>query len=113
MGFLLLLLYTVFLILRPQDFIPALAGSPYMMIFLAGAFLMTAIGRRLSFTDVPTLALLGLVMVMILSTIANGWAGGVIPILANFGTIVVTYLVCAGQLRDGNRLRWFSLVICI
>lgn len=113
MGFVMLLLYTVFLLLRPQDFIPALAGAPYMMIFLAGAFLATVIGRRLIFSDVPTLALFGLVMVMILSTIANGWAGGVVPILTNFGTIVVTYLICAWQLRDGDRLRWFSLAICI
>lgn len=113
MAFVLLLLYTVFLVLRPQDFIPALAGAPYMMIFLAGAFLATVIGRRLSFSDVPTLALFGLVLVMLLSTIANGWVGGVVPILTNFGTIVVTYLVCAGQLRDGEKLRWFSLLICI
>lgn len=113
MAFVLLLLYTVFLVLRPQDFVPVLAGAPYMMIFLAGAFLMTVLGRRMSFSDVPTLALLGLVLVMLLSTISNGWVGGVVPILANFGTIVVTYLVCAGQLREGNRLRLFSLVICI
>lgn len=113
MAFVLLLLYTVFLVLRPQDFIPALSGAPYMMIFLAGAFLATVTGRRLTFSDVPTLALFGLVIVMILSTIANGWVGGVVPILTDFGTIVVTYLVCVGQLRDGSRLRWFSLVICI
>ena len=113
MAFVLLLLYTVFLILRPQDFVPALAGAPYMMIFLAGAFFATALGRRLSFSDVPTLALFGLVLVMMLSTVANGWAGGIVPIITNFGTIVATYLICAGQLRDGDRLRWFSLVICI
>lgn len=112
MAFLLLLLYTVFLLLRPQDFIPALAGAPYMMIFLAGAFAATLLGRRLSLSDVPTLALLALVLVMMLSTIANGWAGGIVPILTNFGTIVVTYLICAGQLRDGARLRWFCLTIC-
>ncbi|MCK5875643.1 MAG: O-antigen ligase family protein [Alcanivoracaceae bacterium] len=112
MAFLLLLLYTVFLLLRPQDFIPALAGAPYMMIFLAGAFAATLLGRRLPLSDVPTLALLALVLVMMLSTIANGWAGGVVPILSNFGTIVITYLICAGQLRDGDRLRWFCLIIC-
>lgn len=113
MGFLLLLLYTCFLILRPQDFIPGLAGAPYMMIFLAGAFLLTWLGRRLSFGDVPTLALLALVLVMLLSSVANGWAGGIVPILGNFGTIVIAYLVCAGLLRDGNRIRWFCLVLCL
>jgi putative inorganic carbon (hco3(-)) transporter len=113
MAFLFLLLYTVFLILRPQDFLPAFAGAPYMMIFLAGAFLATLLGRKMFFRDVPTLALLGLVLVMMLSSILNGWAGGAINVIRDFGTVLVTYLIYAGLLRDGERIRHACLVICL
>ncbi|MFN3712166.1 MAG: O-antigen ligase family protein [Alcanivoracaceae bacterium] len=113
MAFLLLLLYTVFLILRPQDFLPAFAGAPYMMIFLAGALLATLMSRRVFLRDLPTVALLGLVLVMMLSSIFNGWVGGAIYVIRDFGTVLVTYLIYAGLLREGERIRHACLVICL
>lgn len=111
MAFFLMCVYTVFLIFRPQDFIPALSGTPFMLIFLAGAALLTVSSRDFSIRGVPSWSLLALLAVMMLSSAVNGWFGGGIHILFDFGPVVATYFVFAHQLRAPGRLRLVCKVI--
>lgn len=111
MAFLFLCLYTVFLIFRPQDWYAPLHGAPLMLIFLGMAFLLTVIRKDFRYKDMPTLALFALVLVMMASTVFNGWAGGVVKIARDFAPIVMTYLIYANLLTDPVRLR--RLCLCI
>ncbi|MGB1222289.1 MAG: hypothetical protein ACPG43_12145, partial [Alcanivoracaceae bacterium] len=110
-GFLLLCLYTLFLLLRPQDFIEPLHGTPLMSIFLGGAMLLTLMRRDFGLRDVPSWALLFLLAVMVLSSAANGWLGGGVTIVREFGPVVATYLVYSHQLREPGRLGRLCLLV--
>ena len=111
MAFALLLTYTVFLLLRPQDFLPAFAGAPYMMLSLGGAFVIALLRKQLRWQDTPTVAIGGLLLAMIASQVVRGWLGGISAVLGSFGPVVATYLIYAGVLRDGQRIQTLSTVI--
>lgn len=113
MAFLFLCLYTVFLIFRPQDFVPFLHGAPLMLIFLVSATVLTLWRKDFGLYDVPTWSLAMLLVVMMVSSIANGWAGGTVKIALEFGPVAATYLIYSHELREPGRLARISQIILV
>src|SRR6185312_1580295 len=93
--FILSLLYLALTIVRPQDYMPALAGIPLLPGVLALAFLVWAISAKKHF-DAPQFLLLPVfLLVGMVSMVANHWAGGALEFLARFGPTVIAFFVFA------------------
>ncbi len=93
--FILSLLYLALTIVRPQDYLPALAGIPLLPGVIGLAFLAWAISGKKRL-DAPQFLLLPVfLLVGMVSMVANHWAGGAIEFLVRFGPIVIAFFVLA------------------
>jgi O-antigen ligase len=93
--FTLSLLYVALTIIRPQDYMPALAGVPLLPVVLILAVLAWMFSRTRTF-DAPQFPLLGLfLLVAMASLVVNHWVGGALEVLRTFGPIVLIFYVLA------------------
>ncbi|MFA6229090.1 MAG: O-antigen ligase family protein [Rhodanobacter sp.] len=93
--FILSLLYVVLTIIRPQDYMPALAGVPLLPVVLILASLAWLASRAKTF-DAPQFLILPMFMVVaMLSLVVNHWLGGALEVLRTFGPIVIAFFVLA------------------
>lgn len=96
MAFTSLILFLLAVYLRPGEIIPAWRGFPIAYVVLPICALLTGLGLifRRDFAPVRAdlYAVLFLVVAMI-STIVNGWSGGVLMVLTTLGPSIIGYFV--------------------
>lgn len=113
--FFMMLVYIVFFIIRPQDY-PAVAegaAPPYQQIALlmAGGFWLFARHKR---TDSPQhILLFAFYIVLMLSSMANGWFGGALVQLEKFGPALLAFFVLAAGLDSASRMRTVMATFCL
>ncbi len=93
MAYVSLLFYLVFVLVRPQEFWPPLHEKPVVMLSLviAAIAMMAQKDRRF---DAPQIKVLfGMIAVIFVSAIWNGWAGGAIPDAQKFLTTAVLPMI--------------------
>lgn len=101
--FILILVYLVLTIIRPQDYMTSLANIPLLIVVLAGAFL-SWMGSRAKTLDAPQFVILPLfLLAMMASEIANGWFGGAVEQLRQFGPAVIAFMVLAASASVSTR----------
>ncbi|KRF02131.1 O-antigen polymerase [Frateuria sp. Soil773] len=100
----LILLYLVLTIVRPQDYLPGLAGVPLLPAVLGLAFAcwLGAGARRLAAPQF--LILPAFLLVLMLSQATNGWTGGALDQLAKFGPAVAAFFVLAACCTSARRV---------
>ena len=91
----LILFYLVLTIVRPQDYLPALAGVPLLPAVLMLAILSWLASSAKTFAAPQFAILPAFLLVLMLSQAANGWSGGALDQLAKFGPTVVAFFVLA------------------
>ncbi|WP_243040995.1 O-antigen ligase family protein [Dyella sedimenti] len=91
----LILLYLVLTIVRPQDYLPALAGVPVLPVVLVLAFLAWAGSRARTFAAPQFAILPAFLLVLMISQATNGWVGGMLDQLGKFGPTVIAFFILA------------------
>ncbi|OOG53669.1 O-antigen ligase family protein [Rhodanobacter sp. C03] len=101
--FILSLLYLVLTIIRPQDYMPGLAGVPVLpvVLLLAFALWLSSAGKALAAPQFLILPIF--LLVMLLSDMANGWLGGAAEQLMKFGPVVIAFFVLATAVSASQR----------
>lgn len=99
----LILLYLVFVIIRPQDFLPGVGDLPLMSVSLLLAFVgWLAAGARTP--AAPQFLLLPLFVLMAMaSEVANGWSGGILYVLGQMGPSLIVFFVLATAVNEPRR----------
>lgn len=115
--FVLSLLYLALTIVRPQDFMPALAGIPLLPLVLLLAFAAWGIRAGKNF-DAPQFLLLPVFLVVgMVSMVANHWTGGALALLESFGPTVIAFFVLAASCNTQRRviiaMTVFVLCACV
>jgi len=110
--FLLTVVYTVLLIIRPQEFTPGLAQTPLLQIILLTAFGVWCLrsGKGLDLPQFPVIPLL-LVFVWLSLGIGGGWWGGIVPALNLLLPPMLLMVIISGSVRSLGELRVYSLVL--
>ncbi|MFI4957534.1 MAG: O-antigen ligase family protein [Lysobacterales bacterium] len=93
--FILSLLYLALTIIRPQDYMSALEGVPVLPVVLILAFLFWLGSSAKTFAAPQFLILPIFLVVLMASVVLNGWSGGALEQLTNFGPIVIAFFVLA------------------
>lgn len=112
--FIVMCLYLLMMIIRPQDFLPILADVPIMpvLIILALASWVLSSRKDLNAPQYLLLTLFGLVTAA--SILAAGWVGGAWQQVLDFAPILVAFVVLANALDSERRIRivMMLLVLC-
>lgn len=110
--FALTLLYVALTIVRPQDYMPGLAGVPLLSSVLVLAMVSWLLSSAKTFAA-PHFLLLPLFLVaMMVSQIVNGWVGGAVEQINIFGPSVALFFVLASALAaNPQRLRTVFAVL--
>ena len=103
--FFFILLYFVFVLIRPQDY-PEWenAGIPVLPILLITAFLFWLPSRNKDLTAPQYILLPAFLVVLMLSQIFNGWSGGALAQLSSFGPSVLAFLIVSHVATDRSRV---------
>jgi putative inorganic carbon (HCO3(-)) transporter len=101
--FILINIYLILTIIRPQDYIPAFEVVRILPIVLFAAFLAWLFKPNKDFSA-PQFLLLGLfLLVAMVSEVASGWSGGALQVLAIFGPVVLTFAILANAVTTRRR----------
>ena len=76
MAFAAFLAYLVFVLIRPQEFIPALHNAPVVRVALICAALLQLLQKNKRYDGPQSVFLLFLLVVIFVSAVLNGWVGG-------------------------------------
>ncbi len=112
--FIVICLYLLMMIIRPQDFLPFLVDVPIMPVLIMLALASWVLSSRKNL-DAPQYLLLTLFgLVTSVSILAAGWLGGAWQQLLDFAPIVVAFVVLANALDSELRIRiiMMLLVLC-
>lgn len=113
--FFLILLYVALTIVRPQDYMPALAGVPLLSVVLVLAFASWLASSAKTFEAPQFLLLPVFLLAMMASLVFNGWAGGAIEQIGQFGPVIAAFFVLATAVaaKPGRLRKTFMLfVLC-
>lgn len=111
--FILSLLYLALTIVRPQDYMPELAGVPVLPVVLILAFLAWLISDKKNF-DMPQFVVLpAFLLVTMISQVTNGWPGGALDQLYEFGPTVIAFFVLAASCTSQHRVRMTMAVFVV
>jgi O-antigen ligase len=115
MGFILTIVYIVVTIISPDQFGPEWA-SYHALEYLAAIIVVVSLPDFLDMlsyrnlrSSIPTLLMLGFVIAIALSQVANGWVGGVIPSWGVFVPHAAIYFFIAANVRSIRRLQILTL----
>jgi putative inorganic carbon (HCO3(-)) transporter len=110
--FILTVIYTVLLIIRPQEFTPSLAQTPILQITLLTAFGVWILCGNKG-VDLPQFALLPILLVVIWFSlgVGGGWWGGIVPALNTMLPPMLLLVIVSGAVRSLSELRTYSLVL--
>lgn len=111
--FLLILLYLVFTIIRPQDYMAAMSGVEAMPVILGSAFLVWVFSSNKSFAEPQYPLLVMFLLAMMMSQVTNGWAGGAWEELKTFGPFVIAFIVLSTAVTTRRRVIITIAVISI
>jgi O-antigen ligase len=93
----LILLYLILTIVRPQDYLPGLENVPLLPVVLVLSFLAWLASSTKTFAAPQFLLLPAFLVVLMISQLTNGWAGGMKDELIKFGpTVIAFYIFAAG-----------------
>lgn len=101
--FILILLYLALTIIRPQDYMPGLEGMPLLSGVLVLAFLCWLISSAKTFAAPHFLLLPIFTLALMASQVANGWVGGALEVLLQFGSTVIAFFVLATAVASSRR----------
>ncbi len=112
--YVLLLAYLVALILRPQEYIPALQGAPILVTLLsvAGATWLFFQSRKRIFSA-ETVFAVGLSFAIAISVAATGWWSQGIVEFADFIPTVVLFILICTVVNTPGRFKAFFVCLCI
>lgn len=112
--FALILLYLILTVIRPQDYMPALAQFPLMPAALILAFLGWLVSSEKDFGTPQILLLPTFLLAMMVSQLAAGWAGGALLQAEKFGPSVLAFLVLATAVSSSRqRVRSAMIVLTL
>lgn len=98
MAYSLVIIYLALIYVRPQEYLTFLAGVPVLPAFLALSFAVWLTMPRKNFESPQFKLLPVLLVVMCLSVLASGWAGGALAPVADFGpSVILFYLLATTQ----------------
>jgi putative inorganic carbon (HCO3(-)) transporter len=100
----LILLYLVLTIVRPQDYLPGLVGVPLLPVVMVLAFLSWLGSASKTWAAPQFLILPAFLVVLMISQVTNGWAGGALDELAKFGPTVIAFFVFAAACNTRRRV---------
>ena len=104
-------LYTVLLITRPQEFVPALVELPILQVLVLlafGVWLMTSEKG----TDLPQFIILPFFLMCVwLSLGLAGWWGGIVPALDKLLPPILLFVIVSGAVRSIRELKIYSIAI--
>jgi putative inorganic carbon (HCO3(-)) transporter len=100
----LILLYLVLTIVRPQDYLPGLVGVPLLPVVMVLAFLAWLGSSAKTWAAPQFLILPAFLVVLMISQVTNGWAGGAMDELAKFGPTVIAFFVFAAACNTRRRV---------
>jgi len=101
----LILLYVVLTIIRPQDYVPGLETAPILPVVLLLAFAMWLASRSKTFEAPQFVILPAFLLILMISQMSNGWAGGALDELARFGPVVIAFFVFGAACGTQKRVR--------
>lgn len=106
------IVYTILLIIRPQEFIPGLAEAPILQILLLTAFAVWVF-RADKGVDLPQFALLPALLLFVWLSLGAGagWWGGIVPALNTLLPPMLLFVIVTGAVRSLRELRLYSLVL--
>lgn len=114
-----MMIYLVLVLIRPQDY-PQLQGMmpvPVQQLALALAGIAWLMSKRRMVSAPQNLLLLLFLLAMMLSVAVNGWTGGAVPILRDFGPVVLAYFLLANASFSRGRIKVamavFTLSACV
>jgi hypothetical protein len=78
--FIFILLYLALTIVRPQDYMPGLAGLPILSVVLLLAFFSWLLSSAKTFAAPQFFILPVFLLALMMSQVAAGWAGGALEV---------------------------------
>lgn len=113
MAFVSLLFYLVFVLVRPQEFIPPLLGLPLVKISLIATafFMLFEKKRRFDSPHIPLLFFL--LIIIILSSIRNGWLGGGIADAIKFSTTILLPFIVIANVINSQKKQIIVMVVML
>jgi putative inorganic carbon (HCO3(-)) transporter len=109
----LILLYVVLTIVRPQDYVPGLDKVPLLPVVLVLAFLCWFASKSKTYAAPQFAILPAFLVVLMISQVTNGWAGGAFDELTKFGPIVIAFFVFAAACNTQRRVTTAMAVIAL
>lgn len=104
-------LYTVLVITRPHEFMPALANSPLLQVTILCAFCIWLFTSDKG-TELPQFRALPYFLVFVwLSLGSAGWWGGIVDALERMLPAILLFVVITGCVRSLGELRSYSFVV--
>ena len=97
------LIYLVCTIIRPQDYMPALADVPLLPVFLILAFVAWSASSAKTLAAPQFIILPFFLLTLMISEVANHWLGGALEQLKQFGPIAIAFVVLATALTVNRR----------
>lgn len=105
-GFFFLMLYTAAIFIRPQEWSENGFDFPVIRVFIIIAFIAYLLAQKPKFWGVQGWCLLGLVLVIILSGLTNGWiTGGFISANDFIISSVIPYLLYSSLISGTKKLK--------
>lgn len=104
--FVLMLLYLVMTIVRPQDYMPAFTGIPVMPVVMILAAVIWLASSKKHLAEPQYLLLPAFLMAMVASLIMTGWVGGGLVVLERFGPFVIAFVLLANSITNTRRVTW-------
>jgi O-antigen ligase len=101
----LILLYVVLTIIRPQDYVPWLEDKPILPAVLFLAFASWLMSNAKTFAAPQFLILPAFMVILMISEVTNGWAGGALDQLAHFGPVVIAFFILGAACTTQKRVR--------
>jgi putative inorganic carbon (hco3(-)) transporter len=108
-----LLAYIVVMFLRPQEYVPALMGSPLVPTLLLSAFGFWFVAQRKRFDAPQHLLLLGLAAAMFVSVLLADGFGSAVASLVDFVPTMMLFYMVATSVDSLSRLRQLALVLSV
>jgi putative inorganic carbon (hco3(-)) transporter len=110
--FLLTVVYTVLLIIRPQEFTPGMEHTPLLQIVLLAAFAVWCLSSGKGM-DLPHFVLIPLLLVFVWLSLGIGghWWGGIVPAVSTLAPPMLLMVIVSGAVRSLKELRVYSLVL--
>ncbi|HEY4293683.1 O-antigen ligase family protein [Luteibacter sp.] len=101
----LILLYVVLTIIRPQDYVPGLDTVPILPVVLLLAFASWIVSKEKTFEAPQFVILPAFLLILMISEVTNGWAGGAMDELARFGPVVIAFFVFGASCSTQKRVQ--------